>query len=45
MDEQKKYIEPIATIIVFSNEDIIVASGEEWWGHGNIGGVDGPNVP
>lgn len=41
----KKFIKPEADIVEFLNEDIIVTSGEEWWGHGNLGGIDGPDVP
>ena len=45
MKKEKKFLIPEAEIVEFSNEDIIVTSGEEWWGHGNLGGIDGPDVP
>lgn len=46
MKNEKKFSIPEADIMLFSAEDIIVTSGEdEWFGQGNIGSVDGPNVP
>lgn len=47
MKKEKKFSIPEADIMLFSAEDIIVTSNEEdeWFGQGNIGSVDGPNVP
>lgn len=42
MEDKKEFIIPVAEIIEFHNEDIILTS-DGWWG--GIGGVDDTQVP
>ena len=41
----KKFVKPEADIIEFLNEDIIVTSGEAWWGHGKLEDIPSPEIP
>ena len=48
MENDKKYIKPIANIIIFQIEDIIADSGDEpwWWGGDvDVGGGDDTDIP
>ena len=43
MNEEKIFIIPMAEIVEFCNEDIILTSGDRWWG--GIGDIDDTQVP
>lgn len=47
MNKDKKYIIPIANIIIFQIEDIIAESGDPWWWGGDVdvGGGDDEDMP
>ena len=47
MNKDKKYIIPIANIIIFQIEDIIAESGDPWWWGGDVdvGGGDDDDIP